>query len=193
MHPGATKIDLVLQQQVTVRVEPAIQAGLGPFGQRILEFRHGSRCIELLLDEHFVLRAVQLPVSQPEKHGRKRPKQRGQTPVGLELHRASRQASRRRRGQAMPDVKFSGSKPLLSKIIIIVFLLAILYTLASSFFFLVKDKGEGKRTVRRLTWRIGLSLFLFLMLYVFFRLGWIEPTSRGPIGIKPPVEQPAEG
>lgn len=82
---------------------------------------------------------------------------------------------------------------MLSKIIIIVFLLAILYTLASSFYFLVKDKGEGKRAVRRLTWRVGLSLFLFLMLYVFFRLGWIEPSSRGPIGLKPQTEQPADG
>lgn len=81
---------------------------------------------------------------------------------------------------------------MLSKIIIIVFLLAILYTLASSFFFLVKDKGEGKRTVNRLTWRIGLSLFLFLMLYVFFRLGWIEPSSKGPIGLQPQAEQAAD-
>jgi len=79
----------------------------------------------------------------------------------------------------------------LSKIIIIVFLLAILYTLASSFYFMVKDQGEGKRTVRRLTWRIGLSLFLFLMLYVFFRLGWIEPSSRGPIGLESQLEAPA--
>ncbi len=78
---------------------------------------------------------------------------------------------------------------MLSKIIIIVFLLAILYTLASSFYFMVKDQGEGKRTVRRLTWRIGLSLFLFLMLYVFFRLGWIEPSSRGPIGAQAQLEQ----
>lgn len=80
---------------------------------------------------------------------------------------------------------------MLSKIIVIVFLLAILYTLASSFFFLVRDKGEGKRAVNRLTWRISLSLVLFVMLYVFFRLGWIEPSSRGPIGLKPPVEQAA--
>ena len=82
---------------------------------------------------------------------------------------------------------------MLSKIIIIVFLLAILYTLASSFYFLVKDKGKGKRTVRRLTWRISLSLFLFLMLYVSFRLGWIEPSSRGPIGLQPQAEQPVDG
>lgn len=82
---------------------------------------------------------------------------------------------------------------MLSKIIIILFLLAIAYTLFSSFFFLVKDKGEGKRTVRRLTWRVGLSLTLFLLLYVFFRLGWIEPSSRGPINLKPKTEQVGGG
>ncbi len=80
---------------------------------------------------------------------------------------------------------------MLSKVIIIVFLLAIVWTLLSSFYFLVKDKGEGKRTVRRLTWRVVLSLTLFLLLYVFFRLGWIEPSSRGPIGLKPETEQTA--
>ena len=79
---------------------------------------------------------------------------------------------------------------MLSKLIIIAFLIAILWTLLSSFYYLVKDKGEGTRTVRRLTWRVGLSLFLFMLLYVFFRLGWVEPSSRGPIGLKPPVEQP---
>lgn len=80
---------------------------------------------------------------------------------------------------------------MLSKFIIIAFLLAILWTLASSFYFLVRDKGEGDRTVRRLTWRISLSLVLFILLYVFFRLGWIEPSSRGPIGLKPQTEQAA--
>lgn len=81
---------------------------------------------------------------------------------------------------------------MLSKIIIIAFLLAIAWTLLSSFYFLVRDKGEGKRAVRRLTWRVGLSLVLFLLLYVFFRLGWVEPSSRGPIGLKPETEQGAE-
>ncbi len=82
---------------------------------------------------------------------------------------------------------------MLSKIIIILFLLAIAYTLFSSFFFLVKDKGEGKRAVRRLTWRVSLSLVLFLLLYVSFRMGWIEPSSRGPINLKPETEQASGG
>ena len=48
------------------------------------------------------------------------------------------------------------------KILTILFLITILYSLASSLFFLVKDKGEGDRTIKRLIWRIGLSIVLFL-------------------------------
>jgi hypothetical protein len=74
------------------------------------------------------------------------------------------------------------------KFIIILFLLMIVYSLASSFFFLVRDKGEGDRMVRRLTWRIGLSLVLFVMLWGAYQLGWIEPSGTGPVR-PPPVTQ----
>lgn len=69
---------------------------------------------------------------------------------------------------------------MLVKAVIIIFLLTILYTLGSSFYFMVKDKGEGDRALKRLMWRIGLSIFLLLLLYVMFRLGWIQP-SGGPV------------
>ena len=66
------------------------------------------------------------------------------------------------------------------KAIIIIFLLTILYTLGSSFYFMLRDKGQGTRAVKRLMWRIGLSLFLLVLLFVMFQLGWIE-SSGGPI------------
>jgi hypothetical protein len=69
---------------------------------------------------------------------------------------------------------------MLAKAVIIIFLIVILYSLGSAFVFMVKDKGEGERTLHRLMWRIGLSLFLLLLLYVMFQLGWIQP-SGGPI------------
>ena len=68
------------------------------------------------------------------------------------------------------------------KAIIIVFLLVILYTLGSSFYFMVKDKGEGDRALKRLMWRIGLSIFLLVLLYFMFLLGWVEP-SASPVNI----------
>jgi hypothetical protein len=68
------------------------------------------------------------------------------------------------------------------KAVIIIFLLVILYSLGSSFVFMIKDKGEGDRALHRLMWRIGLSIFLLLLLYVMFQMGWIE-SSGGPIGL----------
>jgi hypothetical protein len=69
---------------------------------------------------------------------------------------------------------------MLVKAVIILFMVFILYSLGSAFVFMVKDKGEGDRTLHRLMWRIGLSLFLLLVLFVMFQLGWIE-SSGGPI------------
>ena len=68
-----------------------------------------------------------------------------------------------------------------TKIIVIAFLIAILYSLASSFYFLVHDKGETDRTIRRLTWRVGLSLGLVLLLFAGFKLGIVEPRGANPI------------
>jgi hypothetical protein len=69
---------------------------------------------------------------------------------------------------------------MLVKAVIIIFLLVILYSLGSSFIFMLKDKGEGERALHRLMWRIGLSIFLLILLFVMFQLGWIE-SSGGPV------------
>ena len=67
------------------------------------------------------------------------------------------------------------------KIAIVLFLLAIIYTLVSSFWFLIREKGEGTHTVRRLTWRIGLSMMLFVLLYLAYLAGWLHPGSGNPV------------
>jgi hypothetical protein len=74
------------------------------------------------------------------------------------------------------------------KILIIVFILIILYSLGSALIFLVRDHGEGDRTVKRLTWRIGLSLVLFLFLWAAHQMGWIQPNT-GPIGLQTPSQE----
>lgn len=67
-----------------------------------------------------------------------------------------------------------------SKLIVVILLLTILYTLGSSFYFMVKDKGTGDRALKRLTWRIGLSIFLLLLFYAMVSMGWIQ-LSGGPV------------
>lgn len=70
---------------------------------------------------------------------------------------------------------------MLSKVLIIGAFLVILYTLISSFYFLVKDSGEGDRTVRRLTWRVLLSLGMVILLWIGFHFGIIEPQGVNPV------------
>lgn len=63
------------------------------------------------------------------------------------------------------------------KAIIILFLIVILYCLGSGLFYLVRehDKEDSERVVKALTWRIGLSILLFALLFVAFAFGWITP------------------
>lgn len=60
--------------------------------------------------------------------------------------------------------------------IIILFLLAITFFLGSALYYLVRDhEGGSSRTVKALTWRIGLTFFLFALLLIFYAMGWIAP------------------
>lgn len=65
------------------------------------------------------------------------------------------------------------------RILVLLVVLLILGNLVQALFFLVRDKGQGERTLRALTWRIGLSLALFLGLMASYWLGWIPPRAMG--------------
>lgn len=64
---------------------------------------------------------------------------------------------------------------LVIKIAVILAMLAIVVSLFSGAFFLVRDRSSSRRVVRALTWRIGLSVGLFLILLVLIFAGIIEP------------------
>ncbi len=70
--------------------------------------------------------------------------------------------------------------PMLIKVIIVLIMLAIVYSLFSGLYFLVKDQGKSKRTVNSLSWRIGLSIGLFLLLIIAMATGLIEPHGLRP-------------
>jgi len=67
----------------------------------------------------------------------------------------------------------------LFKIFIVIMLLVIIGTLTSGMFFLVRDKGASTRTVKSLTWRIVLSIALFILLFIGFATGLIKPHGIG--------------
>jgi apolipoprotein N-acyltransferase len=61
------------------------------------------------------------------------------------------------------------------KLLIVLTLAAIVASLFSGLFHLVKDEGKSKRMVNALTVRIALSVLLFILLFVAWRNGLIEP------------------
>lgn len=62
-----------------------------------------------------------------------------------------------------------------TKVIILIAMFVILGALITSLIFLLRDTGQKNRTVKALSLRIGISLSLFIFLFVAFRLGWIAP------------------
>ena len=61
------------------------------------------------------------------------------------------------------------------KLLIVLVLAAIVASLGSGLFHLVRGEGQSKRMVNALTVRIALSLLLFVLLIVAWRSGLIAP------------------
>ena len=61
------------------------------------------------------------------------------------------------------------------KLLIVLVLAAIVASLGSGLFHLVRDEGRSKRMVNALTVRIALSVLLFVLLIVAWRSGLIVP------------------
>ncbi len=59
--------------------------------------------------------------------------------------------------------------------VILVFIVFILGSLFSALYYMIRDKGQSTRTVRALTWRVGLSIMLFLILMLGSYFGLISP------------------
>jgi len=67
------------------------------------------------------------------------------------------------------------------KIIFIVVFLFILFSLGSALFHLVirKDQQDSSKTVKALTYRVGISILLFISLYIALITGMIKPEGIG--------------
>ena len=63
----------------------------------------------------------------------------------------------------------------MQKLLIIAVLVAILWNLGAGLYYMMVDKGTTDRTVKALSWRIGISVALILMVCVGIYTGWIKP------------------
>jgi hypothetical protein len=63
------------------------------------------------------------------------------------------------------------------KAFIAVAFVAILGALGSALMFLMKDKGQGTRTLNALRLRVGLSIALLLLIWFSWYMGWISPRA----------------
>jgi hypothetical protein len=59
------------------------------------------------------------------------------------------------------------------------FLAVIVWNLGAGLYYMITDKGTTHRTVRALSWRIGLSIALIAGVGVGIANGWIRPHGVG--------------
>jgi hypothetical protein len=64
---------------------------------------------------------------------------------------------------------------MLTKVIVLFVFFLILASLGTALFTFLRDKGDSTRTVKALTMRIGLSISLFILLFILYAAGLIHP------------------
>lgn len=68
---------------------------------------------------------------------------------------------------------------MLSKVLILLFLAAILYNLGAGLYFMMADKSGSDRVLKALTRRIGLSVLLIVLVIIAIATGLIKPHGVG--------------
>ncbi len=64
---------------------------------------------------------------------------------------------------------------MLFKIFIILLLMTVIFSLGNALYHLVNNKGNSDKLVKSLTWRIGLSVGIFILLLLGQAAGLIQP------------------
>jgi len=61
------------------------------------------------------------------------------------------------------------------KIVVIALLLTVIFSLGSALYHFSKKGGDSDKMLKSLTWRIGLSIGIFILLLIGQAMGWITP------------------
>lgn len=67
----------------------------------------------------------------------------------------------------------------LKTLLILAFLAVIVFNLGAGLYYLLVDRGQSKRTVRALSWRVGLSVGLVALLVLGMATGVVQPHGVG--------------
>jgi succinate dehydrogenase/fumarate reductase cytochrome b subunit len=67
----------------------------------------------------------------------------------------------------------------LKTLLVIAFLAVIVFNLGAGLYYLLVDRGQTKRTVRALSWRVGLSVTLVGLVVLGIATGVIQPHGVG--------------
>ena len=68
----------------------------------------------------------------------------------------------------------------MTKVVIIILLLAMIASLGVGLFHLLKtpdERDSGDKLVKSLTWRIGIWVVLFVFILLSVKMGWIKPSN----------------
>ena len=66
------------------------------------------------------------------------------------------------------------------RILVLLLLVGVLVSLFSGLFFMNRDQGDSRRMLTAMTIRISLSVLLFLVLFLAWRTGAIQPHGLMP-------------
>lgn len=77
---------------------------------------------------------------------------------------------------------------LLFKLLVFAILIAIFISLTGGLFFLAKDQGKSRRTMYSLTVRVALSVSLFILLFIGYMTGLIQPHGVLPYNDETPPD-----
>ena len=97
-------------------------------------------------------------------------------PAGITLHLP---------GAGMMPVSPVSNVLVIAKLVIFILVVAMIGSLFSALWYMMKDRGEGTRTVKALTWRISIWVVLFGLLALGVYSGLIQPSNS----LRPPAAQ----
>lgn len=69
--------------------------------------------------------------------------------------------------------------PIVTRLVVIIFFIAIVWNLGAALYYMMTDKGEGSRMAWALTRRVALSVLLIGLIGLGIWTGWIKPHGIG--------------